>query len=75
MYISLKQDDRLKPDFLCSRLGIWERNYGPGHMTKTAVMPIHGKNIKQSSSPEPDVNDLEMWYLASGSGVLQNLFK
>ena len=23
------------------------------HMTKVAVMPIYGKNLKQSSSPEP----------------------
>ena len=27
---------------------------GPGHMTKMAAMPIHGKNLKRSS-PEPDV--------------------
>ena len=26
---------------------------GPGHMTKMAVMPIYGKNLKKSSSPEP----------------------
>ena len=26
---------------------------GPGHMTKMATMPIYGKNIKKSSSPEP----------------------
>ena len=26
---------------------------GPGHMTKMAAMPIYGKNLKQSSSPEP----------------------
>ena len=26
---------------------------GPGHMTKVAVMPIYGKNIKKSSSLEP----------------------
>ena len=24
-----------------------------GHMTKLATMPIYGKNLKQSSSPEP----------------------
>ena len=28
---------------------------GPGHMTKMAAMPIYGKNLKQSSSPEPGV--------------------
>ena len=28
---------------------------GPGHMTKIAAMPIYGKNLKKSSSPEPEV--------------------
>ena len=28
---------------------------GPGHMTKMASMPIYGKNLSKSSSPEPDV--------------------
>ena len=28
---------------------------GPGHMTKMAAMPICGKNLKKSSSPEPEV--------------------
>ena len=27
-------------------------NY-PGHMTNMAAMPIYGKNLKKSSSPEP----------------------
>ena len=26
---------------------------GPGHMTKMAAMPIYGKNLKTSFSPEP----------------------
>ena len=26
---------------------------GPGHMTKMAAMPIYGKNLQKSSSPEP----------------------
>ena len=26
---------------------------GPGHMTKMATIPIYGKNLKISSSPEP----------------------
>ena len=26
---------------------------GPGQMTKVAAMPIYGKNLKTSSSPEP----------------------
>ena len=28
---------------------------GPGHMTKMAAMPIYGKNLKKSSSPESEV--------------------
>ena len=28
---------------------------GPGHMTKMAAMPINGKNLKKSFSPEPEV--------------------
>ena len=28
---------------------------GPGHKTKMAAMPIYSKNLKKSSSPEPDV--------------------
>ena len=28
---------------------------GPGHMTKMATMPIYGKNLKKSSSTEPEV--------------------
>ena len=28
---------------------------GPRHMTKIAAMPIYGKNIKKSTSPEPEV--------------------
>ena len=27
---------------------------GPGHMTKMAAMPIYGKNLNKSSSPEPN---------------------
>ena len=26
---------------------------GPGHMTKMAAMPIYGKDLKKSSTPEP----------------------
>ena len=28
---------------------------GPGRMTKMASMPIYGKNLQKSSSPEPEV--------------------
>ena len=36
----------------------WDRqtkvcSNGLGHMTKIAAMPIYGKNLKKSSSPEP----------------------
>ena len=36
----------------------WDRGMkvcsnGSGHMTKMATMPIYGKNVKKSSSPEP----------------------
>ena len=38
----------------------WERKtkvykIGLGHMTKIAAMLIYGKNVKKSSSPEPEV--------------------
>ena len=37
----------------------WDRgtkdySNGLGHMTKMAAMPIYGKNLKKSSSPEPN---------------------
>ena len=48
---------------------------GHGHMTKMAVMPIYGNNLKQSSSLEPKADDLETWYAVSGTRVLPNFFK
>ena len=39
---------------------------GPGHITKMAAMSIYGKNLKKSSSPEPDV--LWSWNLACSIG-------
>ena len=48
---------------------------GPGHMTKMATMPIYGKNLKISSSPEPKADGLGTWYAASGARVLPSLFK
>ena len=38
----------------------WERGTKdyknrPGHMTKMAAMPIYGKNLIKSSSPEPEI--------------------
>ena len=37
---------------LCER-GTKICSNGSGHMTKMAAMPIYGKNLKKSSSPEP----------------------
>ena len=49
---------------------------GPGHMTKMAAMPICGKNLKKSSSPEPEVPyDFEIWHVAMGTQALQSLYK
>ena len=42
-------------------------------MTKMAAMPIYGKNLKKSSSPEPEVlYDLETWHVASRTQALQS---
>ena len=38
----------------------------PGHMTKMANMPIYGKNLKKSSSPEP--KDRWPWNLVCSFG-------
>ena len=36
----------------------------PGHMTKMAAMPIYGKNLKKSSSPEPTLKlGMQHWVL------------
>ena len=45
-------------------------------MTKMAAMPIYGKNLKISSSPEIlDTDDLEIWYVALCTQVLPRLLK
>ena len=44
-----------------------------GHMTNMAAMPIFGKNLKKSSSPEP-IYQLP-WYVSLCMGVLPKLFK
>ena len=54
----LKPLGQSKPNFMWSLL--WEGGKkvcinGPGHMTKMAAMPIYGKNLKKSCSPEPEV--------------------
>ena len=42
----------------------WSHSNGRGHMTKLATMPIYGKNLKISSSPEPKADYFEAWYAA-----------
>ena len=36
-------------------------------MTKVAAMPIYGKNLKKSSSPESIDQGLGTWYVALGT--------
>ena len=44
---------------------------GPGHMTKMAAMPIYGKNLYKSSSPEPEVLlSFLNWHVASETQAL-----
>ena len=43
-------------NFICSLLAKKERKslfFCTGHMTKMAAMPIYGKNLEKTSSPEP----------------------
>ena len=44
-----------------------------GHMTNMSAMPIYGKNLKKSSSPEPI--DLYTLYVALSMQVLPRLSK
>ena len=48
---SLKPPGQSKPNFMWPSMGRGNQ----GHMTKMAAMPIHGRNLKKSSSPEPEV--------------------
>ena len=48
---------------------------GLGHTTKLAAMPIYGKNEKTFLFPEPEVYNLENWYVALCTRVLPRLFK
>ena len=48
---------------------------GPGHMTKTAAMPIYGKNLKNLLLQNQKSYDLETWYVALGTKALQSLYK
>ena len=47
---------------------------GHGHMTKMAIMPIYGKNLKKNLLRNQKADDLETWYAASGTQVLLNSF-
>ena len=52
----LKLLGRLQVNFIYSPpgpLGKESCSNGLGHMTNMAAMPIYGKNLKKSSSPEP----------------------
>ena len=48
---------------------------GPGHMTKMAAMPIYGKILKNLLLQNQKSYDLETWHVASGTQVLQSLYK
>ena len=57
------------------RMGMKIYTYELGHMTNMAAMPIYGKNLLKSSSPEP----INWWpwtlYVALSMQVLPRLFK
>ena len=52
---SQKQFGHLKPKLIWKLKGVGNENLYKwvGHMTNMATMPIYGKNLKKSSSPEP----------------------
>ena len=52
---SQKQLGDLEPKFIWKLEGEYVKNYTNelGHRTNMAAMPIYGKNLKKSSSPEP----------------------
>ena len=47
----------------------------PGHMTKMASRIIYRVKPFKNLLRNQDTDDLETWYTASGTKVLQNLFK
>ena len=58
----------------------WDRgtkvcSNGPGRVTNMAVMTVCGKNFSSSLEPNQKADDLESLYAASGTCVLQSLFK
>ena len=48
---------------------------GLGHMTQMAAMPIYGKTLKNLLLQNQKAYDLETWHVASGTQVLQSLYK
>ena len=46
-----------------------------GHMTKIAAMPIYGKKLKNLLLQNQKSYDLTTWQVASGTQVLQSLYK
>ena len=48
---------------------------GPGHMTKMAAMLKNAQNLKNLLLQNHWANCLETWHVASGSVVLQSLYK
>ena len=47
----------------------------PGHMTKMAATPYMVKTLNNLLLQNQRADDLESWYVASGSPVLPSLFK
>ena len=48
---------------------------GPGHMTTMAAIPIYGKYLKNLLLQNQKSYDLDTWHVASGTQVLQSLYK
>ena len=48
----------------------------PGHITNIAAMPVYGKKLKKKLLLQNQKSyDLETWHVASGTQVLQSLYK
>ena len=58
-------------------LGLGNKNLlnGAGHMPKMAAMPIYGKNLKKSSSPEPKSMTLKLGMQHPMLHTISRLFK
>ena len=58
-----------------SRFGEKVCSNGLGHMTNMVALHIYGKKLKNHLLLNQKADDLESWYAASGTRVLQSLFK